>query len=1003
MANNMLTANDDKSRLLDNTLEFLAEAAIDFAELSSDDSIYEAIGRRLKKYLGKCFIIVNSYHPDTQQVQVQSFSGLGKQAEAVVRLLGGHPAGRFFSIDDNAKKDLMSGRLMKVPQGIFSLSPAIPRAVYLALETLLDIGDIYSMGFIRKGRLLGNAAILLPKGQALENEKLVETYVNLASVAIQRHNAQEQLKKAYAEMEFQVKKRTAEVVLESEAHRKSARALRASEEKYRLLVETAGEIILTLDLEGKTTYINKRGVEISGYSVQEVIGKPIFNFISEEYFKSAQELLAKRAAGNAELFLYEIVIIGKDGRRIVLEVSSSLLSQQGSPSGMLLTSRDITARKHSEKALKESQKKYRDLINTMNEGLVEVDEKWDITFTNNRFARMIGLEPEQLTDTRLQDLVSREYKDAAKKQHENCRNGITDVYELELVRKDGNKIFVHCSPNPFYDQQGKYLGGVVVLTDITEQKKAQIALNQSEKRYRFLAEKMADIVWTIDQNFKTTYVSPSVEKVLGFTPEERKRQTLEETVTPESFKKIQTGLLKELEIDAKGNADPDRAVIIEVEYYHKDGSIIWFENTVKAIRDPKGAIVGMYGVSRDISGRKQTEKQRLEMERHVRQAKKAESLGRMAGAIAHHFNNQFSVVLGSLEMALAHPQANESVRHNMTQAFQAARKAAEVSSLMLTYLGQSSGKCEPQDLAEVFSQNLPLLLHTIPKGILLETNLMPCGPVVRANAGQLSQILNHLITNAREALGNNSGNITLTTRTVPVSDIPKSNLFPADWMPTADLFACIEVKDTGCGMDDEDMDKIFDPFFSTKFTGRGLELPVVLGFVKTWGGAIGIESKKDHGSIFRIYLPLVTDEIPRQAEKRTGVHKMGKGGIVLLVEDQDMVRDMVEIMLKRLGFDVLAVSGGFEAVKLFAEKQDYIRCVITDLSMPGMDGWETLAALRKIKPDLPVILSSGYDESHAMGRNDSERPHAFLHKPYSVDDLKNALDRALGDEAQKVE
>ena len=192
---------------------------------------------------------------------------------------------------------------------------------------------------------------------------------------------------------------------------------------------------------------------------------------------------------------------------------------------------------------------------------------------------------------------------------------------------------------------------------------------------------------------------------------------------------------------------------------------------------------------------------------------------------------------------------------------------------------------------------------------------------------------------------------------------------PIDWKPTADLFACLEVTDTGCGMAEEDLDKIFDPFFTTKFTGRGLGLAVVLGIVKTWGGAIGVESKKNQGSIFRVFLPLVTGELPRPSEKATQAHRMEPGGTVLLVEDQDTVRNMAESMLKRMGYEVLAASGGAEAVDLLRENLDRVRFVITDLTMPGMDGWETLAALRKIRPHIPVILVSGHDEARVMTGN----------------------------------
>jgi len=283
----------------------------------------------------------------------------------------------------------------------------------------------------------------------------------------------------------------------------------------------------------------------------------------------------------------------------------------------------------------------------------------------------------------------------------------------------------------------------------------------------------------------------------------------------------------------------------------------------------------------------------------------------------------------------------------------------------------------------------------MPEGIALETDFLPSGPVVRAHANQMQQILTHLITNGWESIGHSAGTVTLASRILPASEVPESYLAPIDWKPASDLFACLEVTDTGCGMAEEDLTEIFDPFFTTKFTGRGLGLAVVLGIVKTWGGAIGVKSEKNQGSIFRVFLPLVTGEIPRLSEKATQTRQMEPGGTVLLVEDQDTVRNMAESMLKHMGYQVLAASGGAEAVELFSENPDRVSFVITDLTMPVMNGWETLTALRKIRPHIPVILVSGHDEACVMAENYPKRPHVFLHKPYLKGDMEAAIDTAL--------
>ena len=204
--------------------------------------------------------------------------------------------------------------------------------------------------------------------------------------------------------------------------------------------------------------------------------------------------------------------------------------------------------------------------------------------------------------------------------------------------------------------------------------------------------------------------------------------------------------------------------------------------------------------------------------------------------------------------------------------------------------------------------------------------------------------------------------------------------------------------DTGCGIANKDIEKVFDPFFSTKLTGRGLGLPVVLGIVRAHHGAVTVESEPGRGSIFRVFFPVSVEEVPRQPDKASQAPEIQGGGTVLLVEDEEMVRSMAATMLTRLGYTVLEAKDGVEAVEVFRQHQDEIRCVLSDLTMPRMDGWDTLAALRKLSPDIPVILSSGYDETRVMAGEHPERPNAFLSKPYQLKGLSDTINRLLGNE-----
>jgi len=281
--------------------------------------------------------------------------------------------------------------------------------------------------------------------------------------------------------------------------------------------------------------------------------------------------------------------------------------------------------------------------------------------------------------------------------------------------------------------------------------------------------------------------------------------------------------------------------------------------SVSPIKDTTGKIIGVSKVARDITERKKAEAQRERLEAQNRQLQKRESLGRMAGAVAHHFNNQLTVVLGNLELANVDLPRNTIAADCLAGATRAAQKAAEMSGLMLTYLGKTFGKHELLNLAELCGSYLPVLQGSIPGTMRLETFLPAPGPVIKANAVQMQQVVTNLLTNAWEACGQERGDIRLAVRTVSAKDIPVTNRFPLDFHPKDLPYACLEVADTGCGISPGDIEKVFDPFYSSKFVGRGLGLAVVMGITGEHGGCVTVESKPGCGSVFRVYVPVTAE------------------------------------------------------------------------------------------------------------------------------------------------
>ncbi|MBU1565499.1 MAG: transporter substrate-binding domain-containing protein [Proteobacteria bacterium] len=429
-----------------------------------------------------------------------------------------------------------------------------------------------------------------------------------------------------------------------------------------------------------------------------------------------------------------------------------------------------------------------------------------------------------------------------------------------------------------------------------------------------------------------------------------------------------------------------------------DAEVRWVFGLGKTIVGPAGNLTSLIGTIRDITDRKQAEQEKEKLEVQNRQLQKSESLSRMAGAIAHHFNNQLGAVMGNLEMALEDlPQDAPPVK-SLKAAMQASIQAAEISGSMLMYLGQTTGIRVLLDFSLFCRQSLPLLHAAAPKGVILKVDFPVPGPTISAIEDQIQQALTNLAINAWESIGKNQGTVNLFVKTVSHADIPAAHRFPFDWQPEYRVYACLEVQDSGCGIVKEEIDKLFDPFFSSKFTGRGLGLPVVLGIAKAHGGSVTVESTVGQGSNFCMFLPVSAEELPeRQGNSGKPVARK-ENGTVLLIEDDEMMRKTAAALLARLGFTVLTANDGVDALEVFKSHLSEICVVLSDLSMPRMGGWETLAALRQIRPDIPVILVSGHDESDVLVGDHLELPQAFLHKPYQKIALEDALAKAIGDE-----
>ncbi|MGC8490742.1 MAG: FIST N-terminal domain-containing protein [Syntrophobacteraceae bacterium] len=393
--------------------------------------------------------------------------------------------------------------------------------------------------------------------------------------------------------------------------------------------------------------------------------------------------------------------------------------------------------------------------------------------------------------------------------------------------------------------------------------------------------------------------------------------------------------------------------------------------------------------------------ERLQFQQRLQHVEKSESLARMGGAIAHNFNNMLAIVMGNLELAMYDLIPDSRARARVGKAVKACERAVDLSRLMLTYLGHDIEARSPLDLAEACLNNVDMLQALVPGNVRLQANSSGEGVNIRADSVRIRQILHNLVLNASEAIGDEEGEVVLAVDTMERERIVSSPVYPMTWQPTDDAYACISISDTGAGMPGETLEKIFDPFFSTKFIGRGLGLAVVLGIVTAYNGAISVESTPGKGSLFRVFLPLCREEAPRVLKTSAAPSEsVQRGGLILLVEDEAELRSMAISMLELLEYEVVTAKDGIEALEVFQEHGRRIRCVVLDITMPRMNGWQTLDALRARRSDLPVILATGHTESDVLQEERRHKAQAILFKPYQLKDMEAALDVALGNDPQ---
>ena len=644
---------------------------------------------------------------------------------------------------------------------------------------------------------------------------------------------------------------------------------------------------------------------------------------------------------------------------------------------------EIADRKKAEEALAERERLYRGAIEVA--GAVAYYQSYDpdeYPFIGDGIERLIGCTPREfngvwdsmsIETVLFGELSGLKFQEAAVK----CRTeGLVWRADHRVRLATGEEKWISNAAVQVRDDSGKIVGSLGILQDITERKRSEDALRQSEERNEAVLAALPDLVSRLDRD--GTYLDIRYPPGDSFAVPTGK--VVGKNIRDFGFPKEIVD--RSLELISRAL---DRQEVQLFEYgLESEKGRLEFEARIA----PCGGNEVLW-VIRDISDRKKAEEERETLENQIRHAQKLESLGVLAGGIAHDFNNLLVGVMGNAGLARMELPPDSNSRLLVEQIEIAAQRAADLTRQMLAYSGKGQFAIGPVHLNSLVEEMAGLLHASIGKNVQLEFDFDDRLPVIEADQTQLRQVVMNLITNGSEAIGPDPGVVRLRTGKTYADDAFLSDTYLDDELPEGD-YVFLSVTDTGSGMDPDTAGKIFDPFFTTKFTGRGLGLAAVLGIIRGHRGAIKVSSRLGRGTTVQTLFPLEPfPRVPKEMDREPGPVWAPKGqGVVLVVDDEAVVRDLAAKILDKAGFETLSACDGREGVELFRERSDRIRLVLLDRMMPVLGGDEALRQIKEISPKTPIILSSGYDEMGAPEVDpNGSGPSAFLQKPYQAENL----------------
>jgi two-component system, cell cycle sensor histidine kinase and response regulator CckA len=749
-------------------------------------------------------------------------------------------------------------------------------------------------------------------------------------------------------------------------------SLRDTESKFRTVAEMTSALIFIVQRSG-LRYVNPAAEAITGYTRDELARMDVREIIHPD---SLALMRAQRTSPDAvQGRRGELCIVSKGGERRWLDVAFGVTIFEGEPAA-IGTAFDVTERRRAEESLRDSEERYRLLFERNVVGVYRTTMSGAVLECNEAFAHIFGYASREAA---LRQQAQTFHKSPASRERFLSRlraSGTLNNYELEGQRPDGSTVWIleHVTLLPGPEGPDQQMLGTVI--DITERKRTEEALRASEQRYRELFENANDIIYTHDLLGRFTSLNSAGEQITGYTREEALTFNVADLVVPEQLPLVHQMIQDKLE--RRG------VTTYALDIIAKDGHRVPLEVSSRLIwRD--GKAVGVQGIARDLTDRNTLEAQ-------LRQSQKMEAIGRLAGGVAHDFNNMLMAIRGYSELIHQDLPPGDPIRVQLQEIISAADRATSLTRQLLAFGRKQVLRFRVIDLNAVLGNIERMLQRIIGEDIELVTRTGATQATINADPGQIEQVIINLAINARDAMPR-GGRLLLEGGITDLTASHARSHLGARPGP----HVMLTVSDTGTGMNPETLSHLFEPFYTTKEVGKGtgLGLSTVYGIVQQSGGHISVTSSPGVGTTFRLYFPHIVEQVEPESARETRSEIVGGTETILLVEDEASVRHLVKQVLRRKGYNLLEAQHGGEALLICERHERDIHLMITDIVMPQMSGRELVARLRSIRPALKVVYMSGYTDDSVVRHGVSEAGIAFLQKPFTPDVLLSKVRRVL--------